>query len=190
MSSRSERQRPTPRLQTGVSRNNRMARGRWVRLLTSSTERNPRKPSNCADSRAFSKVLRENGSISSAASGTPQPSAISRIIAASATGPAPPPESTSSGAAPSWKSPTPRSTRRISAPEGEPPGPTRQPRTTMASASLAKGLRACGCSVGAFGLGGVRRAMGAGLDPPHCATQAGRLRTEDASWDRLPVSKS
>ena len=47
----------------------------------------------------------------------------------------------------------------------------------MASASLAKGLCACGCSVGAFGLGGERggerRAMGVGLDPPHRATQAG-----------------
>ena len=49
----------------------------------------------------------------------------------------------------------------------------RHPRTTMASASLAKGLRACGCSVGAFGLGGVRRAIGVRLDPPHCAAQAG-----------------
>src|ERR1700741_5212240 len=39
-----------------ADRNNRMARGRWVRLLTSSTECNPRKRSNRADSQAFSKV--------------------------------------------------------------------------------------------------------------------------------------
>ena len=117
-----------------ASRNNRMARGRWVRWLTSSTERKPLKRNNRAVSRAFSKVLCDKGSISRAASGTPPPSAFSRMYSASGTGPVPPPESTSNGAAPSRYSWIARSTRRASA---EP----RQPRTTIASADRADGRR-------------------------------------------------
>jgi hypothetical protein len=98
-----------------LRRNKIIALGRCMRSLTSSTERKPRAPSSRAVSRAFSNVLRDPVSISSASSGTPQTRAARRMISASATGPAPPPDNTKSGAAACRNSSTPRPTRRFSA---------------------------------------------------------------------------
>jgi hypothetical protein len=98
-----------------LRRNKIIALGRCMRSLTSSTERKPRASSSCAVSRAFSNVLRDPVSISSAPSGTPQARAARRMISASAIGPAPPPDKSKSGAAFCPNSSIPRSTRRFNA---------------------------------------------------------------------------
>src|SRR6516162_5016710 len=88
----------------------------------------PRGGNNRVVSHAFSTVSRDPDSTGNAAYGTPQASAIRRMISASGVGPVPPPERSSSGAAPARNRRIPQSSRRTS------PAEERQPSATTVSA--------------------------------------------------------